>query len=419
MRGFRVAIICWLLATVSKRGLAAEDWPQFRGPRGQGMSTATAVPVEWGPRKNVAWETAIPGKGWSSPVLAAGRVYLTTAIGDPGASVSLRTLCVDASNGKILWNVEVLRPDASQTRAIHQKNSLASSTPLVAGERLYVHFGYLGTAALDTAGNVLWRQTGLRYPPVHGNGGSPILVGDALIFNCDGGRDPFIVALDANSGQVNWRTTRNLPVRAPFSFSTPLLIDAGGQQEVISPASGFVGAYDPSDGHELWRVRYGEGYSVVPRPVFARGLLFISSGFDNPEIYAIRPDGARGDVTSSHVAWTHRKGAPTTPSMLVVGEELYCVSDAGIATCTDAASGKVHWTHRFDGGFSASPVSAENRIYFQNETGVGYVIEAGKTFRLLAENHLGERSLASYAVTDGTLFIRTEKHLWRIGKTIP
>jgi outer membrane protein assembly factor BamB len=395
---------------------AAEDWPGFRGPTGQGISTAHDVPVEWNARKNIAWAVEIPGRGWSSPVLVGGRIYLTTAVAEHnGGAVSLRVLCLNAADGKGVWDVEVLRPDPAAVRAMHQKNSAASATPLVVGDRIYAHFGHLGTAALDLSGNVIWRQTTLKYPPVHGNGGSPVLVDGLLIFNCDGARDPFIVALDARTGDIKWRTPRDIRTRSPFSFCTPLVIEVGGKQQVISPASGFVGAYDPATGQEIWRVRYGEGYSVVPRPVYSHGLLILSSGFDTPVLYAIRPEGARGDVTNSHVAWTLRKGAPTTPSPVVVGDEVYCVSDGGIATCADVKTGRVHWTHRLNGGFSASPVTAEGRVYFQNETGVGYVIEAGKTFKQLAENDLGERSLASYAVTDGTLFIRTESHLVRVG----
>jgi hypothetical protein len=185
---------------------------------------------------------------------------------------------------------------------------------------------------------------------------------------------------------------------------------------VISAGSGFVGAYEPQTGREIWRVRYGEGYSVVPRPVFAGGLLFVSSGFDNPVIYAIRPQGARGDVTNSHVFWSHRKGAPTTPSMTAVGDELYFVSDAGIATCLDAMTGKVQWTQRFEGGFSASPRRRRGPHLLPERGGRGVRGQgAGRKFELLAENDLGERSLASYAVTDRSLFIRTEGHLWRIG----
>jgi outer membrane protein assembly factor BamB len=403
---------------------AAGDWPQFRGPTGQGLSDARDVPVEWAPDKNVAWKAEIPGRGWSSPVLAGGHVYLTTAVGDPGTPASLRALCLDAAGGKVVWDFEVFKPDPAATKPMHSKNSLASATPVFAAGRLYIHFGHLGTAALDVSGTqpkVLWRQTELKYSPVHGNGGSPVLAGgkgrEALVFNCDGGQGPFVAALDANTGAVKWKTPRSVRATKTFSFSTPLVIDVGGggAQQVISPASGMVGAYDPATGKELWRVTYDEGYSVVPRPAFAHGLVFVSTAFDAAVLYAIKPAGAAGDVTGSHVAWKNHKGAPNTPSPMVVGDELYLVSDDGIATCADARTGKVHWTERLDGSFSASPVSAAGKVYFQTEDGVGYVVKAGKSFEMLAENDLGERSLASYAADDGALFIRTEKHLWKIG----
>jgi outer membrane protein assembly factor BamB len=413
----RTVCLCVIaLATVAP---AAEDWPQFRGPTGQGVSSATGVPIEWSATKNVAWKAPVPGRGWSSPVLSGGRVYLTTAVADAGGPVSLRALCFDAANGKGVWDVEVFRPDAASARPMHEKNSPASPTPVVTGDRLYAHFGHMGTAALDLSGKVLWRQTSLKYPPVHGNGGSPSLISERdkqlLVFNCDGGKDPFMAALDAQTGDVRWKSPRSVTSRAPFSFSTPLAIEEGGRTQIVSAASGFVGGYDPADGRELWRVLYGQGYSVVPRPAFAHGILYVSSGFDAAVLYAIRPQGAKGDVTRSHVAWTIRKGAPNTPSPLVAGDELYLVADNGIATCADAHSGKVHWTERLPGGkFSASPVFADGRVYFQNEEGDGFVVKAGKKYELLAENELGERSLASYAVADGALFIRTDKHLWKI-----
>jgi outer membrane protein assembly factor BamB len=177
---------------------------------------------------------------------------------------------------------------------MHSKNSPASATPVVTADRLYVHFGHMGTAALDLSGKVLWRQTSVTYPPVHGNGGSPVLVGGLLVFNCDGAKDPFVAALDAGSGEVRWKTPRDTPAKSKFSFSTPLVIEVEGRAQLVSAASGFVGGYDPADGRELWRVRYGEGYSVVPRPVYSHGLLFVSSGFDSPVLYAIRPAGRRG-----------------------------------------------------------------------------------------------------------------------------
>ncbi len=222
-----------------------------------------------------------------------------------------------------------------------------------------------------------------------------------------------MVALNKKTGEVLWKTPRSFNAKKKFSFSTPLLIDANGRSQVVSPSSGAVYAYDPKDGRELWQVRYAEGYSVVPRPVFGHGLLFISTAFDSPEVIAIRPDG-QGNVTGTHVAWTLSKGAPKTPSMLLVGDELYFVSDAGIATCIDARTGRVHWTERVGGNYSASPLLADGRIYLQNEEGMGVVLAPGKTFQPLARNSLGERTLASYAVTDGALFIRTEAHLYRI-----
>lgn len=416
----------------------ATDWPQFRGPTGQGISSATNVPLHWNTASNVVWKTAIPGRGWSSPVLADGRLYLTTAVGGvDGAPVSLRALCVNTTDGAILWNAEVFHPDPSNAKTIHQKNSLASPTPIIDRRRLYVHFGHMGTAALDLSGKILWLQTALKYSPLHGNGGSPALLKDTLVFGCDGTKDPFIVALDAGTGVVRWKTPRNTAAERKFSFSTPLVIEVGGSprgitratatggsdasiprgaRQIISAGSGFVGAYDPADGHEIWKVRYGEGYSLVPRPVFAHGLLFITTGFDHPTVQAIRPAGAGGDVTEANIAWTIRKGAPNTPSLLVVGDELYFVADSGVATCADARTGEIHWNERLGGNFSASPVYADGRIYFQNEAGVGFVVKAGKIFALLAQNDLAERTLASYAVADNTLFIRSESHLWRVGK---
>ena len=407
-------LVLFALATALARG-AESEWPQFRGATGQGLSAAAKVPIEWDATKNVQWKTELAGRGWSSPVLVKGRLYLTGAATDPGTSeVTLHALCCDAADGRMLWDTTVLRPEPETTAAMHRKNSLASPTPLVAEGRLYVHFGHMGTAALDLEGKVLWCQTELKYPPTHGTGGSPVLVGDALIFSCDGQRDPFVIGLDAKTGAVRWKTERNSPAKKQFSFSTPLAISIDGAVQVISAGSGFVASYDPRDGHEFWRVCYGEGYSVVPRPVFAHGLLFLSSGFDAPVVHAIKPAGASGDATATNVVWTQRKGAPNTPSLLVLGDEVYFVSDGGIATCADARTGEVHWSERLGGNFSASPVAAEGRVYFQNEAGVGFVVKGGKTYELLATNDLGERTLASYAVADGALFIRSESHLWKI-----
>ena len=394
---------------------AADDWPQFRGTTANGVSSALRVPVRWSSTDHVVWKTPIPGGGWSSPVLADGRLYLTTAVTDETDSdVSLRALCIDAADGQILWNVEVLKPEKAATKQVHTKNSLASSTPIVAENRLYVHFGHMGTAALDLNGDIVWTQQELQYPPVHGNGGSPVLVDDVLAFSCDGASDPFVAALDQATGEVRWKTPRNTSATKTFSFSTPIVLDVDGIRQIISAGSGFVGAYDPRDGREIWRVNYGEGYSVVPRPVYAHGLLFVATGFNRARLLAINPVAARGDATDN-VIWTYDRGVSLTPSVVAVGDSIYLVSDNGVATCLDARTGKAHWTERLEGGFSASPVFADGKIYFTNESGTTFVVQADTTFELLATNDVAERTLASPAVDDGAFYQRTESHLWRFG----
>ena len=399
-------------AAVAVSAPATEDWPEFRGPTGQGHARAVGLPTEWSDTKNVAWKQPIPGLGWSSPALVGGRLYLTTAVVVAGSEDhSLRALCLDAGSGRILWNEAVFNQPVDAPR-IHGKNSHASPSPLVAGNRVFVHFGHQGTACLDLTGKLVWKNAELKYAPVHGNGGTPVLVDDALIFSCDGGADPFIVALDAATGRVRWKTPRAGDAVKKFSFSTPLVITVQGQTQVISPGSDSVSAFDPKSGREIWRVNY-DGYSVIPRPVFGHGLVFLSTGYNPPSVLAIRPDGT-GDVTETHVAWTVKKGAPHTPSLLLVGDELFMVSDGGIATCLDAKTGEEIWQERIGGKFSSSPLFNGGLIYLQSEEGVGTVFKAARAFELIATNPLNERTLASYAVGDGAIFVRTEKQLFRI-----
>jgi outer membrane protein assembly factor BamB len=395
---------------------AAENWPEFRGPTGQGVSTAKGVPVKWTATENIAWKQPIPGSGWSSPVLVDGRIYLTSAVPSRGGAVSLRTLCLNAADGKLIWNVEAIRGDAADAKINHTKNTLASPTPIVAGDRIYVHFGHMGSAAFDLAGNRVWQQTNVKYSPVHGNGGSQALVGGVLAYSADGADNPFVVALNASNGREAWRTPRGPAKAEKFSFSTPLVIDVDGGKQIISPASGFVGAYDPRDGREIWRVDYADGYSVVPRPAYAHGLVFVCSGYMKASVLAIDPRGARGNVTESRVIWKVERGAPLTPSVLVAGDELYFVSDDGFATCLDARTGRPHWYQRLTQNFSASPVYADGRVYFLSELGVTSVVKASPNYELLAKNDLEERALASPAPADGAIFLRTESHLWRVGK---
>jgi outer membrane protein assembly factor BamB len=394
-------------------GVRGEDWPEFRGPDGQGHAMGI-LPTEWGPMRNLVWKQALPGNGWSSPAIVGGRIYLTASVVAKGAGggYSLQALCLNATSGKSIWEREVFQEPANAPRP-HGKNSHASPTPLVAGDRLYVHFGHQGTACLDLAGKVLWTNTEQKYSPVHGNGGTPILVDDALVFSCDGGDKTFVVALDRNTGKQLWKTDRTTQPARGFSFSTPLLITVKGQKQIVSAGSDAVMAYDPATGKELWKVRYEGGYSVIPRPVFGHGLVFVCTGYGTPNLLAIRVEDATGDVTETNVVWKSKRNVPHTPSLLLVDYELYMVSDGGQASCLDARTGKVHWQERLERAYSASPLYADGKIYFQSEDGVGTVVKASKEFVKVATNPLKERTLASYAAVDGALFIRTEGNLYR------
>lgn len=393
----------------------AENWPQFRGPDGQGHSAAKNLPVEWSAAKNVKWNQDIPGEGWSSPVVWEGKILLTTAVPYPNVpnEFSLRTMCLAGETGQVLWDREVFKQTPRDTQRIHNKNSHASPTPVTDGEHVWVHYGAQGTACLTLAGEIVWKTRELGYPMNHGNGGSPVLVDGLLIFSCDGSRNPFVVALDQATGNIRWKKPRPKVINPKkFSFSTPLAIEIEGEKQIISPATNQVVAYRPKDGEILWSVGF-DGYSVIPRPVYGEGLVFISTSYDRPAAMAISPKGS-GDVTDTNVAWVNRQAAPHTPSMLVVGSEVYMVSDAGIATCADAKTGEVHWKERLGGKYSASPLLGDGRIYFQSEEGQGTVIEAGKEYKELARNEMNARTLASYAVIDADFLIRTETELYRI-----
>jgi outer membrane protein assembly factor BamB len=353
------------------------------------------------------WKVPVPGRGWSSPVVAGNRVWLTTAA-PVKKETSLRLMAFDRETGAQALDVEVFHLRNSDL--LNPKNSHASPTPIVEGDRVYVHFGAEGTAALTTTGEIVWK-TRQTYESQHGNGGSPELAGDLLIINCDGFDQAFVVALDKRTGKTRWRTDR----REPHSqaYSTPLAIRAGDRDEIVSVGAFNAVAYDPQNGREIWRVSYPEGFSNVPRPVYGDGLVFITTGFQQPVLMAVRPDG-KGDVTKTHVAWTLARGAPLTPSPLVVGDEIYVVSDNGIASCLDARTGSVHWQARLGNSFSASPVAADGRIYFLDEDGRTTVIKPGPAAEQLAVNALDGQTLASMAVSSQSFFIRTASHLYRI-----
>lgn len=384
----------------------AQDWPEFRGPAGQGHSAERNLPLTWSETNNVKWKAAIPGKGWSSPAIQGDRIWLTTATED---GKSLRAICVDRNSGSIQQNIEVFRLKSAATT--HAKNSSASPTPILEGDKIYVHFGALGTACLTQTGEIVWK-TKLDYDNgQHGPGGSPVIYDNLLIVSCDGQTEQYVVALDKTTGKVRWRKYR----QGAQAYTTPLVVRLPAGDQVISVGAFRTFAYEPRTGKEIWNVSYGDGFSNVPRPVFGHGMVFLCTGFHQPMLMAVRVDG-RGDVTKSHVAWTLKRGVSLTPSPLLVGDELYLVSDNGFATCVDAKTGVTHWQVRLGGNHSASPLYADGRIYFLSEEGESVVIAPGQEFKKLATNQLDGATLASMAVADGSIFVRSQTHLYRLSQ---
>lgn len=396
-----------LLLTLCLAGsgeLFAGDSPQFRGPDGEGHSSEKHLPLTWSESENIRWKVAIEGKGWSTPSISGKQVWLTTALEE---GKSLWVLCLDEGTGTVVHNVEVFHHD--NPGPIHGKNSYASPSVLIDGDRVYAHFGKLGTVCLDRNANVIWKKE-LVYNHKHGPGGSPIVFGNLLIVACDGTDVQFVTALDKRTGDEVWKTTRD----GKMAYSTPLLVKIDGKPQIISTGGEWAIGYEPESGKELWRFRYPQGYSNVPRPVFGHGLLFLCSGYDKPWLYAVRANGS-GDVTETHMVWKLDRGAPLNPSPLLIGEELYIVADNGIATCLDAKTGEQHWQKRLGGDFSASLLYADGRIYMLDENGKTYVIEPTKEeYRELAVNELPGRTLASIASADESLFLRTDKMVYRI-----
>lgn len=403
-RRSRFAVGGFLAFTLTAFMLHAGDSPQFRGPGGDGHSAETNLPVSWTETENIRWKADIEGLGWSTPSIEGSQVWLTTAT-DEGKS--LRVVCLDKVSGREVHNLEVFHHDAPGT--IHKKNSYASPSVLIDGDRVFVHFGKLGTACLDRSANVLWK-TELKYNHRHGPAGSPIVFENLLILACDGTDTQFVTALDKATGKEIWKTQRE----GAMAYSTPLLIEVEGKMQLVSTGGEWAMGYEPKTGHEIWKFRYPKGYSNVPRPVYGEGLVFLCSGYDKPWLYAVKPTG-QGDVTETHLAWKLERGAPLNPSPLLLGQDLYIVSDNGIAQCLNAKTGDAYWQKRIGGNFSASPLLADGRVYLLDEAGTTYVIEPNRAeYKELAVNTLPGRTLASIAAADGALFLRTDTALYRI-----
>ena len=385
-----------------------EEWPQFRGPGGQGHSNATGLPLTWNEKTHVSWKCAIEGEGWSSPVTRGKQLWVTTSL-DSGRSLLLISL--DLNSGEPRQRIEIFAPQTIRSR--HPKNSYASPTPILADDRVYVHFGPYGTACLTTAGQIVWK-TKLAYQTLYGPSCSPVLFKDLVIVQCHGTDVRYVTALDKQTGEVVWQSTydyQNPQLNYLNAESTPLVIQTDAGPQLICSVAGHVLAYEPQTGNRLWSVQQAENYAQVPRPVYGNGLLFTAGGYHSPVLFAIRPEG-RGDVTASHVEWSLRKAIPQNPSPLLINQELYLVSDNGVASCLDARTGQVHWRKRLEGEFSTSPIFADGKIYVSNEQGVTTVLAPGTQFQILASNPLDGRIFASPAVSGKAIYLRTDRHLY-------
>lgn len=394
--------------------LGAAEWPEFRGPNAHGVVEAKDVPSKMG-TENLVWKTDIPGSGWSSPVMSGGLIVVTTAV--KAEKLELRAIALNAESGKVVWDQKLFEPSEEEVGDIHSKNSLASSTPLIADGLVYAHFGHMGTAALTLkTGEVKW-SFHKTYPSMHGNGGCPVLVDDVLIFSADGIKKGLLRGLDAKTGRLRWEVDRKREVKQKFSFGTPLVVEVDGKKVAVSQGSGMVGGYRPVDGKLLWWVDYGKGFSVVPRPVYHDGRVYVTTGFNKAQLLAIRLDGAKGEVTESHVEWAATRDIPTTPSFVISGEEIYLTDDTGRLSCLDRKSGGRLWRDGYKRKISASLTLVGNRLFAFSEEGQGFVHEVSREgAKEIVVNEFDEPIFASPIAFDGTMIVRSKSALWRFGK---
>lgn len=404
------------------------SWPQFRGPHGNGIADGATPPLSWSDANHVLWKVAIPGRGRSSPVVLNGRIWMTLALEQgvcrtrigpddmqTAEQVTLKAVCVDAGSGKLLWETQLFAVD--HPAPVHWLNSWATPTPVVEPGRLYCDFGTFGTACLNAdSGEILWQHS---IPVDHqvGPGSSPALFQNLLVLVRDGRDAQFLTALDKATGNPVWKTDRP-PVQTTSpnlkkSFSSPLFASIDGRTQMIVPGAHWVAAYDPATGAEIWRARHGKGFSIGASAAFGNGTVFFSTGCFKAELQTFRADG-RGDVTDTHAGWKSLKGVPVIPSPLLAGEELYWVSDDGLATCAAAKTGEILWQERLGGPHLASPLLANSRIYFFGQSGKTTVIKAGRQFERLSENSIDGTVVATPALTGSALFLRTDTHLMRI-----
>ena len=425
--------ICTLLTfTLALCAVHADEapWNQFRGPNGDGIANAR-LPTEFSESKNVRWKVAIPGDGWSSPVVWGDEIWLTTGSDETGER---RAIAVDLETGEILKDVKVF--DVIDTPRVEayaydasDLNSPATPTSVVEEDRIYVHFGSQGIACLNThTGEKIWERRDLHcYQPVR-QGSSPIVDEEALYVAYDGIDKQFFVALDKDSGETLWKTDRNVEADPELAdryassgkagdnkkaFATAKLIDVNGQTQVVAPAAEAAMAYDPTTGEELWRVRYVGGFNVTSLPLYAHGMIYVFTSGGTNHLLAVRPDGS-GDVTDSHIVWTTTRGTPQIPSPVIVDDLMFLVTDNGVARCLDPRTGDQIWQKRLGGEYWSSPLYANGQLYFTNKEGETKVLAATREAPEIVTNELDGSFVASPAVAGNSLIMRSTTHLYRI-----
>lgn len=409
--------------------VARGDWPEFRGPTGDGhvvdatSTGAVELPLHWSETKNVTWKTPIPYRGWSTPVVMDGQIWLTTATLE---GHDFFVICVDAATGQIRLNEKVFHSDDPEPLG-NDMNGYASPSPTIEPGRVYAHFGSYGTACLDTTdGKVLWQRTDLPCRHYRGPGSSLILFGDLLILTMDGVDVQYLVALDKATGRTVWKTDRTADYDdldadgnprdegdLRKAYSTPLVVDVKGAKQMLTVGAKAIYGYDPTDGRELWKIPT-RGFSGAARPVYGKGVAYMISGFGRTELLAVRLDGP-GQVTEDSVLWTTSSSMPRTPSPVLVDDLLFTISDTGTAVCLEAATGRMVWKENVRGHYAASLLYADGYLYCFNQDGKATVFKAARQYEPVATNALDGGFMASPAVVDNALILRTKTHLYRIG----
>lgn len=404
-------ILLSLIAFLAQEGIssATENWPGWRGPRGDGSTeNDQRLPVKWNVNDNVIWKTGLPGKGHASPIIWEDHIFLVAALIDTRDRV---LICIDRTSGKILWQRTVLK---SPPERIHKLNSLASSTPVTDGKHVYVSFldrKEMFIAAYDFSGKKIWQHRPGIFSSIHGYCSSPILWKEKLIINGDHDGDAYLVALNRLDGRIIWKTPRPNKTR---SYCTPIIRRIDNRTQMILSGSKSVASFDPDTGKQHWIID-GPTEQFVASLVYNGDLLFMTCGFPERHMMAIRPDG-KGNVTDTHVVWRTTRSASYVPSPVSIGSHFLVVSDSGVASCFIAESGERLWNERLPRRHSASVIAANGLAYFLSDQGIMSVVRPGKDFNLVARNELGEQCNASPAIYDGNFYIRGDKHLYRIGE---